>query len=118
MRQIIFRGTDIDTGKTVKGDLQKSGESYFIKENEKWHKVSPDTIRQFTGLTDIAGSPIYEGDKVFILRDGMTTKVPMTVYWDEANAAFALIDNPDSPGWSVTFNDEDKYIMIPPKNKK
>ena len=115
MRTVIFKAVDIDSGKSVKGDLQRSGKSYYIKENEKWYRVKPETICQFTGLQDIAGEPIYENDRVYIIREGMTSKRPHTVFWDQGIAAFALIDNLKSPGFSQTFSDEDKYVIIPPK---
>lgn len=113
MREIIFRGKDVDSGWIVTGDLQKSGNCYFIKENERWHKVIPETIGQRTGILDINGTPIFEGDEVFIIRDSMTSKSPMTVIWDSANAAFALIDSLQEPYCSEFFNDDDKYIIMP-----
>ena len=109
-RTIRFNGIDVDSREVVIGDLQHSGNSAYIKQNEKWHKVEPESICQDTGIADIMGHPIYEKDQVFILRDGMTSKVAMTVFWDRQIAAFALVDDIGHPSFSETFNDEDKYI--------
>lgn len=115
MRENIFRGKDVDSGRIVTGDLQKSGNCYYIKENERWHKVIPETIGQRTGILDIIGTPIFEGDEVCIIRDSMTSKSPMTVIWDSGCAAFVLVDNPQDPYCSEGFYDDDKYVIMPPK---
>lgn len=69
MREILFRGKRIDNGEWVYGDLSqhKTGKK-FIKSGCAIHafEVIPDTICEYTGLSDKKGTKIFEGDIVRI----------------------------------------------------
>lgn len=80
MREILFRGKRTDNGEWVKGFYVCVLDTHYIMTgkfdsltngiiNSEAYKVDPDTIGQFTGLTDENGVKIFEGD---IVRYGDT----------------------------------------------
>lgn len=72
MREILFRGKRIDNGEWVEGyygtnpewDRKTYGERHWINscKNALLYDVDPDTVGQYTGLTDKSGEKIFEGD--------------------------------------------------------
>lgn len=100
MREILFRGKRTDNGKWIYGDLRhisdwKGGYNPHIVDNTNGRnnsvtglEIIPETVGQYTGLTDKNGMKIFEGDILTIENEG----VYAAIKYNESNAAFYVED--------------------------
>lgn len=71
MRTIKFKGKSVDSSEWIEGYYYKECDNTYIIEDRQKNSmlnrngavlVDPDTVCQFTGMKDIEGNKVWEGD--------------------------------------------------------
>lgn len=94
MREILFRGKRTDNGEWVQGYPCRYGwigkeKDYIIPDYASalyTAEVDPETIGQYTGLTDMNGNKIFDGDIVWSDYE----EERGVVQWDDDTAKFII----------------------------
>ena len=111
MREILFKAKRKDNGEWVEGYYQKrfdldGSEQHLIfwsKSYTVWEyaEIDPDTICQYTGLTDKNGNKIWENDIVELPDENVYFKCE----WEKDTARFVL----NGDRFTVDFDDYREY---------
>ena len=129
MREILFKAKRKDNGKWVEGYYRRIPcmgmlEHYIMPRNPKnrmeQYAIDPDTICQYTGLTDKYGRKIWENDILrysydydgsSFLKDGEEIKYRVgAVFWSEWRGSWAVCGRGNK---KCTNNDVFKYNRNP-----
>jgi len=89
MRVILFRGKRVDNGERVEGGYDVHGDHILTKALDDWgedyygtYKVIPETVVQYTGLEDMNGTRVFEGDILKFEGDDREMIIPNWLEWN------------------------------------
>lgn len=110
-REILFKAKRLDNGEWVEGYYQKrfdldGSEQHLIfwsKSYTVWEyaEIDPDTLCQFTGLTDKNGKKIWENDICEMVYDGVVNTY--VIVWDKDELDFKGTNGKENYGRNYEY---------------
>ena len=111
MREILFKAKRKDNGKWVEGDAIHEPIGMSIRHEKNGMSVrvpvDPDTLCQYTGLTDKNGQKIWENDIVRNEEGDIGV-----VQWFEEHAAFMIWNKTKNCVYYLAENDFSKIEIV------
>lgn len=119
MREILFRGKRQDNGEWVYGAYyglcrmtNKAGDfgyAHLIRQSndEPLYRVDPETVGEYTGLTDKNGKRIFEGD---IVAEDCGWKGLVEFFTEDIGSCGCCVPQFDGSGFKAKYKNDDSGV--------